>query len=134
MDLEVLGGPALGAALTGLVWALATAIKRRSEGAAAQDEASAKAVQAVLIMVTDLRGDLDREQAARERLEREVGVLREELDREKSLRQHYESQYAILAKELELERRNSSALKAEMDGLRRDIMGKITVRPPRPPG
>jgi hypothetical protein len=126
-----LGGPAMGAALVGLVWALATAIKRRAEGAAAQDEAGAKATVLVMAMVHDLRGDLDREQAARGALEQELRELRDDHEEEKSKRQHYESQYAIVVAELAMERKNSAALKVEMDGLRRDIMGKITIRPPR---
>jgi chromosome segregation ATPase len=133
-------GPTMGAALVGLVWALATAIKRRSEGAAAQDEASAKAVVAVLAMVTDLRADLDREQVSRRALEQELRELRDDHEEEKSKRQHYESQVAILQSELAVERRErvaaegwATALAKELAELRRALESgytKVTLPPP----
>lgn len=99
--LSTIGGPAMGAALTGLVWALARAIKRRGEASSALDEANAKAVVELVAQLGDLRKDLERETAARMRLEQRVENLQGQLDETESRARHYESQVAILSKQLD---------------------------------
>lgn len=138
---EWLSGPALGGAVVGLVWAIARAIQRRSEAAAAQDEASAKAVVALLAQLTDLRRDLDRESASRERLQRQVDSLEEQLGAATSRCAHLEGQIHVLTMEAGAERARATqaearaeALAVELREVRLAISGghqTITLPPPR---
>lgn len=109
--------PAMGAALTGLVWALATAIRRRGEGSAARDEAAAKAVVELVAQLSDLRRDLDREQAARERLQRQVDQLEEQLGTATSRCAHLEGMVTVLTREAGEERARAQQAEARAEAL-----------------
>ena len=123
----------MGAALVGLVWALATAVKRRSEASAAQDEASAKAVVTVLAMVTDLRRDLERETAARTRLQEHVDRLEVALAESQSRAAHLEGQIHVLTLEKQQAQKWATSLATELAELRRALESghtKLTLPPP----
>lgn len=123
------------------MWDLATAIKRRSEVAAAQDEAGAKPVQAVLVMVTDLRGDLERETARTDELQKQWDTLEGQLAAADSHRRQLEGQIRVLTVEAQQESRvriaaegRAKALADELSEIRRAVTGgqsKITLPPPR---
>lgn len=139
--LQAIGGPAMGAALVLLVKALASAIKRRGESGAAAEEANAKAVVQLVVQLGDLRRDLEREVAARLKLEAEVVSMREQLEQAESSRQHYESQVHILTQELaqlrsqhEETKGERDTLRSEVDRLYRDIVSGfhgLSIKPPK---
>jgi chromosome segregation ATPase len=145
--LDTLTGPGMGAALVGCVWALAKAIRARSEGAAAKDvaeaaseSAAAKAVTELVVQLGQMRADLSRETAARMALEGRVQALQDDLARETSTRMHLEGQIHVLTLEVTKERqaRQSAegwahSLANELAELRRALTSghtKLTLPPP----
>lgn len=137
---EWLSGPALGGAVVGLLWALARVVQRRGEAAAAQDEASAKAVVELVAQLGDLRRDLDREQAARERLQQQVDHLEQQLSTASSRCAYLEGQVDQLTREAGAERARATqaearaeALAGELGELRRAIQGGHTLPSGIPP-
>ena len=127
-------GPGAGAALVSCLWALATAIKRRSEASAVMVEAEAKteaasagAVMGLLDQLHLLRKDLDRETAARVALQGRVDQLDDELAEAKSRAQHLESQMGIMAVERDQAVQWAKHLAEELAELRRQIQGSHTI-------
>ena len=138
----------MGAALIGLIWAIADAIKQRARARAAvetaeaeTESAAAKAVVELVARQSDLRRDLEREQAARERLQAQVDHLEQLLSEAVSRASHLEGQIHVLTQQAAMERTErlraesrAEALAAELRDLRLAIAGghsSITLPPPR---
>lgn len=110
-------------AALGIGGTLAGAWKRRQDGEAAQDEASAKAVLAVVAELGQVRLELQAERSARQELEKKVDVL-------ESSARSWEGQVSVLSEQLSAERRariaseeREHALAREMRELRNAITG-----------
>lgn len=123
----VLGGPAMGAALVGLVWALSRAIDKRASASAAQDTASAAAVNELIVQIGAVRRDLERETVARVRLQEHVDRLESALAEAQSRASHLEGQVHILTLEKQQAEGWARSLAAELAELRLQIQGSHTV-------
>jgi chromosome segregation ATPase len=117
-------------AALGIGGTLAGAWKRRQDGEAAKDEASAKAVLAVVAELGQVRLDLRTEREAREELEGKVAGLEVRCDKAEDTARHWESQVHVLSEQLAGERRariasedREHALAREMTELRIAITG-----------
>jgi chromosome segregation ATPase len=138
----------MGGALVALIWAIARAIEQRSKASAARetaeaevDSASAKAVVELVAQLSDLRKGLEREKAARERLQVQTDALEERLSEALSRAAHLEGQVHVLTQQATMERTErlraesrAEALAAELRDLRLAIAGghsTITLPPPR---
>lgn len=145
--LSTLAGPGMGAALVGLVWALAKAIRARSESAAAKEtaeaaseSAAAKAVTELVVQMGEMRRGLERAAARTAKLEARVVELESQLAEASSRASHLEGQVHVLTLEAQHERsarlsaeKWATSLAGELAELRRALTAghtRLTLPPP----
>lgn len=113
--LESLSGPAAGAAVVGLIWSLAHAIRRRSDASAAADQASAAGVLALIAQIEALNARCNTLEAEVSTLRTDVDSAEEKYAAEREMRLHFETLAKALTDRLELVETNARRLKAEYE-------------------
>lgn len=136
--LESLSGPAMGAAATGLVWALARAVQRRGEASAKLQEAAAAQDQASAAGVLAMVGQLAKLNERCEALEAEVTGLRNDLEAaneertsEREMRLHFEQLAKSLTEKCAVLEAAGAQLRREYDAsLLKSLPSTKSWRPP----